>query len=104
MALNQRQRDVLANSTSTGALPLGAHAGNVTSCFSAGHSFDTPGGGHAARASGKNHANPAPKHGGSGSLNFSNKDGQRQAGEPKLSGSTKGPKGRTKKSKGISGR
>jgi hypothetical protein len=94
MALNQRQREVLANSTSTGAFPLGAHAGNVVVAFHEGRSFDTLDGNHTARASGANHANPAEPNGGHNTLSFSDKDGQRHGGNPARSNSAKGPSGR----------
>lgn len=94
---------VLANSKGPGAKPLGSHAGNVSGAFHEGHHFDTPGGGSRA-TTGKNFANAGyPKHGGA-SLNFGNKDGQRQAGTPKLSGATKGPRGRSTTSKKVSGK
>lgn len=81
-----------------GALPLGSKCGNVQSTFDTGRHMDKEGSGGARRASGGNHANSAPSKGGKVGLNFSNKDGQRQAGNPAKSASSRGPAGiRSKK-------
>lgn len=96
-------RQLLSSGKGKGPLPLGSKAGNVSGAFAGGSHMDK-GGTRKVGATGGNHANPCEQLGGRNKLNFSNKDGQRQAGNAKLSNATKGPSGRSRKSKGISGK